>query len=110
MKGKERLTKQEQYTRVYREGNSYVDQFLVLKATPNDLEFSRYGISVSKRIGNAVVRNRIKRILREILRNINPAPGWDIILIVRNPSATGDYHCLKKSVEGLLSRTQIGIS
>jgi ribonuclease P protein component len=107
MKREERLTKPEQFTSVYKEGNTQVDRILVLKAKPNQLKFSRYGISVSKHIGKAVVRNRVKRVLREILRLTLISPGWDIILIARSPSAGGDYQELNKSVLKLLSRAHI---
>jgi ribonuclease P protein component len=103
----ERLTKSEQYTSVYNEGITQVDRILVLKAKLNQLEFSRYGISVSKRVGKAVVRNRVKRVLREILRLTPMTPGWDIILIARSPSAGGDYQELYKSVIKLLSRAHV---
>jgi ribonuclease P protein component len=104
MKRKERLTKPEDFTLVYNEGKTQTDHFLVVRARPNRLNFSRYGISVSKYVGKAVVRNRIKRILREILRLTPPCPGWDIILIARSPSAGSDYGQLNKSVINLLSR------
>jgi ribonuclease P protein component len=107
MKSERCLTKPEQYTLVYEEGSSQADRFLVLKAMPNQLEFSRYGISVSKRIGKAVVRNRVKRVLREILRAASISPGWDIILIARIQAAGGDYSQLDKSVSNLLSRAHI---
>ena len=107
MKGQEHLNKPEQFAIVYNKGSSFADRLMVLKAMPNGLEFSRYGISVSKRVGNAVVRNRLKRLLREILRVTSLRPGWDIILIVRGTAAASDYHKLKLSVEGLLSRAHM---
>jgi ribonuclease P protein component len=107
LKREQRLTKSEQYTLVYNSGSTQTDRLLVLKAMHNRLDYSRYGISVSKRVGNAVVRNRVKRILREILRLSKLCPGWDIILIARSPAATGDYHVIKASLEKLLSRARI---
>jgi ribonuclease P protein component len=107
MKGKEHLTKNEQFALVYNEGSTLVDRLLVLKARPNQLEFSRYGISVSKRVGKATVRNRVKRVLREILRLSPMVPGWDIILIGRTPSAVGNYHEIDTAVKSLLSRARI---
>ncbi len=110
MKGKERLTKTEQFTLIYNEGSTLVDRLLVLKARPNQLEFSRYGISVSKRVGKATVRNRVKRVLREILRLTPMVPGWDIILIARTPSAVSDYREMNRAVTGLLSRARIAVN
>lgn len=107
MKGEERLRKPEQFTSVYKNGISQADRFLVAKALPNRLGYSRYGISVSKRVGKAVVRNRVKRLLREILRLMRLSPGWDIIIIARSPAANSDYHQLEKSLRSLLSRGHI---
>ncbi len=109
MKREQRLTKPEQYTLVYNEGSTQADRLLVLKTRPNQLEYSRYGISVSKRVGNAIVRNKVKRRLREILRLISIDPGWDIILIARNPTAESDYNQINKSVSNLLSRAIIKV-
>ena len=54
-----------------------------------------------------MIRNRVKRLLREILRITPLEPGWDIILIARPRAAAADYVSLKKSVEGLLSQTRL---
>jgi len=107
MAGQGYLTKSEQYELVYNKGSSWMDSFLVMKALPNGLGLSRYGLSVSKRVGKAVVRNRVKRLLREILRLTPLLGGWDIVFIARSLAATADYASLKKSVTGLLSRARL---
>ena len=107
MKGEVFLTKQEQYAFVYNNGNSWVNNKLVMKAVPNQLGFSRYGLSVSKQLGNAVVRNRTKRLLREILRVASLKPGWDIIFIARKQAAGTQYGELEKTLKNLLSRAHI---
>jgi ribonuclease P protein component len=107
MRGKEYLTKSGQYTLVYDKGSSWASDLIVMKALPNGLELSRYGLSVSRRVGKAVVRNRLKRQLREILRSAPFKPGRDIIFIARPRAAAASFAGLEKSVQGLLARAKI---
>ena len=107
MTREEYLTKPQQYALVYSQGSSWVSKLLVMRALPNDLPLSRYGFSVSKRVGKAVTRNRVKRRLREITKIMPVIPGWDIIFIVRPPAAAANYAGLKIMVEDLLSRDRL---
>ncbi len=104
MKGERYLTKAHQYALVHERGKSWAGSRLVLKAVPNGLVFSRYGFSVSHRVGKAVTRNRIKRRLREILRAAPLAPGWDIVWVARLRAAGAGYAELEEEVGCLLSR------
>jgi len=107
VRGEQYLTKTEQYALVYNKGGSWVSKLVVVKALPNGLTLSRYGFSVSRRVGKAVVRNRVKRLLREILRLTPLLPGWDIIFIARPLAASADYTNLEKSVKDLLRRARV---
>ena len=107
VRGDRFITKPGEYALVYEKGKSWVCELVVMRALPNELTLSRYGISVSKRIGKAVVRNKVKRRLREILRVVPLKRGWDIVFIARPVAASADYASLKGAIEGLLTRAHL---
>lgn len=78
-----------------------------MKALPNGLEISRYGFSVTKSLGKAVVRNRVRRLLREVARVRPLKAGWDIVFIPRPGVATANYYQLSESVDKLLSKARL---
>ncbi len=80
-----RLRRTTDVQRVYDEGRSWADPLLVLVARSNGLDFSRVGVTASRRVGKAVARNRAKRLLREAARRLYPqfGVGWDVVLIAR---------------------------
>ena len=107
MKKSQALTKRAQYSVVYQQGKMWANGLIVVKALPNGLSLSRYGFSVTKKVGKAVQRNRLKRLLREITRLQSIKPGWDIVFIVRSAAVTADYHQLERAVAKLLDRAQL---
>ena len=107
MRGERHLTRPQQYALVYSRGGSWASESVVMKALPNGLPLSRHGLSVSKRVGNAVTRNKVKRRLREIMRQAPVKPGWDMVFIARPAAARADYAGLKAAVEKLLVRARL---
>jgi len=81
-------------------------RLLVLHVAPNDLERARVGITVSGRVGKAVVRNRIRRRLREALRARldSLATGYDVLVVARPPSAQASWLELDAALETVLQR------
>jgi ribonuclease P protein component len=107
MKESQTLTKRAQYTLVYRQGKAYTDDLIVIKVLPNELNLSRYGFSVTKKVGKAVQRNHLKRLLKEIVRLQPIKPGWDIVFIVRPEAVTANYHQLEGAASKLLTRARL---
>lgn len=81
----QRLHRTEEFERLRRDGRAFQGRLLLLSCARNDLPFNRYGIVVSKRVGNAVRRNRARRLLREAVRALDGecVQGFDIVLIAR---------------------------
>ncbi|TCS95482.1 ribonuclease P protein component [Hazenella coriacea] len=105
-----RLKRRNDFRRVFRAGNSSANrQFVVYVSSRSDDGPPRIGISVSKKVGKAVVRNRIKRTVKEITRHWVPQlkPKTDIVIIARNPVAQMDYHQMESSLRHVFSRAKL---
>jgi len=104
---KQRLRKNSDFRRVYNRGKSLASFSLVLYYYPNkeNIDYNRFGFSISKKIGKAVVRNKLKRRLREIMRlKTDLKKGYDLVIIVRRPAVNLDYAELRGEVDKLLKR------
>lgn len=109
MKRHHRVRSSKRFAEIRQHGRTATNELLVLCALPNDLDFNRFGFSVSARVGNAVVRNRIKRRLRAAMRlqMDQIATGWDIIWIARRPISKANYHEMFNACARLLRRARL---
>lgn len=109
VRGRGKLTRNADFQRVYDGGRSWAGREVVIRALPSGLNITRCGFAVGRRIGKAVIRNRAKRRLREILRH-SPLPvGWDIVVIARGPAAQADFQTLKRTVGDLLAKAGLRV-
>lgn len=95
------------FTALQSEGRSRVHPLLVIRYRSNGQEVTRYGISTGRRIGSAVLRNRIRRRLRTVLRDMGDRvePGWDVLIISRPLAASATQSELRQALERLLRAT-----
>ena len=105
VRGEQYLTRKAQFEAVYHSGKHRTGKELVLRVLPSGLAITRYGITVSRRVGKAVVRNKIKRRLREILRQTELRPGFDIVNIARSAAAAAGFKEIKNTIQELLAST-----
>jgi ribonuclease P protein component len=110
VKREQRLRSAADFARVReRAPRAWTHPLLVLYAAPNDLPHTRVGITVSRRVGKAVVRNRVRRRIREAARLLFPrlAKGYDLVFVARPRSAGADWSGVKMAVEQTLGRAAL---
>jgi ribonuclease P protein component len=105
----QRLTRQTDIDRVRREGRARRCALFVMLAARGDDHVVRVGVAAGKRIGNAVKRNRAKRLLREGLRPLYPniERGWDILLLAYPPILEASSMQVQAALERLLHKGQL---
>ncbi len=105
MKKELRIKKNKEFQTAFQKGQSFANrQFVVYSLPKEGQDYFRIGLSVSKKIGNAVTRNRIKRYVRQSIFELNEqlASGNDYVIIARKPAAEMDFFEVKKSLTHVL--------
>ena len=94
MKYSESLKKNRDFQNIYKKGKSYANRYLVMYVLENDTDRNRLGISVSKKVGNSVIRHHLTRLIRESYRLHEDMfdSGLDIVVIARATARNISYH------------------
>lgn len=103
------LKKPQDFRHCYRKGKSKADFFFVVYVLKNNQETNRLGISISKKVGNSVVRHRVKRLVKESyrLQEHFVKRGHDIVFIARGPAKDVDFSQVNHSLENLFKKHHI---
>jgi len=109
MRAINRLKKNEDFRRVYRKKRSMANRLLIIYILENKYEYNRVGFTVSKKVGKSVIRNRVKRLLRESYR-LNEEKilqGYDIIFIARNTASKASYREIENAMMHLFKKMKL---
>jgi ribonuclease P protein component len=105
----EMLRTPKEFAALQQSSKSKVHPLLVARFAPNTIERTRFGFSTGRRLGGAVTRNRVRRRLREAVRALGPRidPGWDVLIVARQSSATATYAALADGLEQVLRSARV---
>jgi ribonuclease P protein component len=107
-----RLRKTADFERVRRSGKSIAHPLIVLIVTRNEGDCLRVGVVAGRRLGNAVQRNRAKRLMRAATQTLSGCilPGHDLLMIARQPMLEANFVEIKSAIRKLLQRADLLIS
>lgn len=110
MKKSESLKSNEDFREIYRTAKSYANKYLIMYMKRNNFNYNRIGISVSKKVGNSVVRHRITRLIRESYRLSEDSiiSGLDIIVVARSGAKGREYSEIESALLHLIKLHKIG--
>jgi ribonuclease P protein component len=101
------ITRPSDFTALQRDGSSRAMPLLAVRFRRTDLPTTRFGFATGKKLGGAVVRNRVRRRIRESLRALSSrlVPGWDILVIARQPIVGASQAEIAAALAALLGRS-----
>jgi ribonuclease P protein component len=101
------LRRRADFDRVFRQGHHNSSRLMAVRSVPNDSGVTRIAVSASKRVGNAVVRNRVRRRLKEAFRCLPVSEGFDVVIVPRPEAAKARFTDLKADLTLLLRRARL---
>lgn len=104
------IRKDSDFRKVYKHGKSFANKYLVMYILDNKSDFNRVGFSVSKKVGKANIRNKVRRRIREGFRlncDEHIKDGYDLVFIARVASKDAEYEDIEKSVKTLIKKAKL---
>ena len=107
MRRVQRLTRRSDFEHVRTGGIRASDRLFIIGAGRSDIETTRFGLAVSRRVGGAVVRNRLKRRIRAVLDSLPFSKGWNVVVSARPAAAEASYREIEASLQRLGARLDL---
>lgn len=105
------IKKNFEFRRIYKKGRSFVSPLIVVYVLKNKKGFNRIGITTSKKIGKAFMRNRARRIIREAFRSyeVKLQKGYDLVFVARTKTCLAKEQGVEKALGGIFSKSKLFI-
>ena len=107
MRRAQRLRQRQEFAEVYRRGRPLRGDLLIMRSLRTDEPISRFGFTASRKVGNAVTRNRVRRRMREAVSSLSVAPGWDIVFNSRVKVAHASFAQIRGAMQAMLERAEL---
>jgi ribonuclease P protein component len=106
-----RLRHERDFARLRREGRAYQNRSLLISVMPNGLSHNRYGFITSKQLGNAITRNRVRRLMREAVRLLDPQlrVGYDLVFVARRTLVGQPFDGVQRIVDELCNQAGLAL-
>lgn len=104
-----RISESRDYNNIYKNGKKVPGRYIIVYILDNELGFNRYGVVTSKKVGNAVIRNKIKRQIRSIIKNNlnNIKASHDIVIVARHKISGVEYDLLNKDFMVVMRKSDL---
>ncbi len=109
MSDPKKLKKRSEFQRVYQNGSKYWNRYFVIYVLRTHFDYLRLGITVSKKVGKSVQRNRVKRLIRESFRHLRPQiqTAYDVVVVGRTPASRLKCQEAQSALYNLFRRASI---
>lgn len=99
-----RILDRSEFLELSRQGKKFQDNYFIVLCLPGKFAWTRMGVTVSRRVGNAVTRNRVKRLVREWFRHSRFSGNWDVTIIAKKSAADLPFYAACRSLDNVFAK------